>query len=93
MSDPTDATLHGKALLAFGFDLASLRQGMELPGVRWFLSGFTRAREALGTLVLTASLPMERAVLRPPWTDATNGSTLWAMTAWSGNIHQGPTVA
>ena len=58
MSDPTDATLHGKALLAFGFDLASLRQGMELPGVRWFLSGFTRAREALGTMVLTASLSM-----------------------------------
>ena len=60
MSDPIGATLHGKALLAFGFDLASLRQGMELPGVRWFLSGFTRAREALGTLVLIASLSMER---------------------------------
>ena len=93
MSDPIDATLHGKALLAFGFDLASLRQGMELPGVRWFLSGFTRAREALGTLVLTASLSMERAVLWPPWANATKESTLWAMTAWSGNIHQGPTVA
>ena len=58
MSNPIGATLHGKALLAFGFDLASLRRSMELPGARWFLSGFTLAREALGTLVLNVSLPL-----------------------------------
>ena len=50
------ATLHGKALLAFGFDLASLRQGMEYREFDGFYLGFTRAREVLNTLVLTASL-------------------------------------
>ena len=58
MSNPIGATLHGKALFAFGFDLASLRRSMELPGARWFLSGSTLARETLGTLVLNVSLPL-----------------------------------
>ena len=93
MSDPIGATLHGKALLAFGFDLASLRRGMELLGARWFLSGSTLASEALGTMVLNVSLPLESVQCcghrgpTLPWL------TLWAVTTWNGNIYQKPTVA
>ena len=56
MSDPTDRNLHGEALRAAGVDLESLRQGMELQGVRDVLSEVSQACEAMGVLVLNASL-------------------------------------
>ena len=60
MSDPTNLELHGKALLAAGVDLESLRIGMELPGVRDVLSEVSQACEAMGVLVLNASLSVGR---------------------------------
>ena len=60
MSDPTNLELHGEALRASGVDLESLRIGMELPGVRDFLSEVAQACEAMGVLVLNASLSVGR---------------------------------
>ena len=60
MSDPTNLELHGEALTAAGVDLESLRIGMELPGVREVLSEFSQACEAMGVLVLNASLSVGR---------------------------------
>ena len=60
MSDPTNWELHGKALTAAGVDLESLRTGMELPGVRDVLSEVSQACEAMGVLVLNASLSVGR---------------------------------
>ena len=60
MSDPTNLELHGEALRAAGVDLESLRQGMELQGVRDVLSEFSQACEAMGVLVLNASLSIGR---------------------------------
>ena len=60
MSDPTNVELHGKALVAAGVDLESLRAGMELPGVRDVLSEVSQACEAMGALVLNASLSVGR---------------------------------
>ena len=60
MSDPTNLELHGEALTAAGVDLESLRIGMELPGVRDVLSEFSQACEAMGVLVLNASLSVGR---------------------------------
>ena len=60
MSDPTNLELHGEALTAAGVDLESLRIGMELPGVRDFLSELSQACEAMGVLVLNASLSLGR---------------------------------
>ena len=60
MSDPTNLELHGEALTAAGVDLESLRIGMELPGVRDVLSEFSQACEAMGVLILNASLSVGR---------------------------------
>ena len=60
LSDPTNLELHGEALMAAGVDLESLRIGMELPGVRDFLSELSQACEALGVMVLNASLSLGR---------------------------------
>ena len=60
MSDPTNLGLHGEALTAAGVDLESLRIGMELPGVRDVLSEFSQACEAMGVLILNASLSVGR---------------------------------
>ena len=93
MSNPIGATLHGKALLAFGFDLASLRRSMELPGARWFLSGFypsARGPRHVGAECLASPGSVQCYGHRGPtlpWL------TLWAVTTWSGNIYQEPTVA
>ena len=60
MSDATNMELHGEALRAAGVDLESLREGMELPGVRDVLSEVSQACEAMGVLVLNASLSVGR---------------------------------
>ena len=60
MSDPTNLELHGEALTAAGVDLESLRIGMELPGVRDVLSEVSQACEAMGVLILNASLSVGR---------------------------------
>ena len=76
MSNPIGATLHGKALLAFGFDLASLRRSMELPGARWFLSGFypsARGPRHVGAECLASPGSVQ---LWPPWADASMGNAL-----------------
>ena len=95
MSDPVDQDLHGEALRAAKVDLESLRQGMELQGVRDVLSEISQACEAMGVLVLNASLSAGRGCAaatlgrRKLWVDGlgydANGVEMFAKCPTSGN--------
>ena len=95
MSDPADRDLHGGALRAANVDLESLRQGMELQGVRDFLSEVSQACEAMGMLILNASLSAGRCCAaatlgrRKLWLDGLGydekGVEMFAKCPTSGN--------
>ena len=95
MSDPTDTQLHGAALAASGIDLKSLQEGMKLPGVRGFLSEVAQACEAIGMLVLNATLSVGRGCAAATvgrsnlWIDAMGydkkGEEMFADCPTSGN--------
>ena len=95
MSDPSDPELHGAALRASRVDLESLRLGMQHQGVPEFLSEVAQACEAVGMLVLNATLSVGRGCAaatvgrRNIWLDAMGydkkAEELFAECPTSGN--------